>query len=106
MSTFLYGLGLLTIVGGVLVLTGVFPGVTPFLGKAVGFSAVLYGIILCVVGKIGFTVSKIDKKTDMVSEINGKIDILLEWIRVNQSKVMGNIQDRDKGNIVGRGKGE
>lgn len=86
MSTFLEVLGLLTIVGGVLAIIGAFAGsITPMQGF-VGLGAIFYGIILCVVGKIGST----------VSEINSKMDILFEWIRVNQSKEIGNIRDRDK----------
>ena len=92
MSTFLEVLELLTIVGGVLAIIGAFTGTIASTQGFVGLGAVLYGIILCVVGKIDST----------VSEINSKIDILLQWIRVNQSKGIGNIRDRDKGNIVRR----
>ena len=102
MSTFLEVLGLLTIVGGVLAIIGAFTGTIASTQGFVGLGAVLYGIILCVFGKIGSTVSEINSKMGTVGEINSKIDILLEWIRVNQSKGIGNIRDRDKGNIVRR----
>ncbi len=102
MSTFLGVLGLLTIVGGVLAIIGAFTGTIASTQGFVGLGAVLYGIILCVVGKTGSTVSEINSKMGTVGEINSKIDILLEWIQVNQSKGIDNVRDRDKGNIVRR----
>ncbi len=59
MSTFLEVLGLLTIVGGVLAIVGAFTGIIAPAQGSIGLGAVLSGIILCVVGKIGSTVSEV-----------------------------------------------